>query len=71
MKPEDGHFNGLADFMKVRTDKSRMIGVNSKEKKKAIYWEDLNLINYDDLWTFIESIDRNEAELYPLDQYVD
>jgi hypothetical protein len=69
LKPGDSHFAGLSDFFKVRTDKSRIVGINSKQQKKAIYWEDINSLTYDDLWGFIESIDQNQAELYPMEYY--
>jgi len=69
VRPGDSHFAGLSDFFKVRTDKSRIVGINSKQQKKAIYWEDINSLTYDDLWGFIESIDQNQAELYPMEYY--
>jgi len=70
MQPGDAYFSRLVDFFKVQTDKSRMIGFNSKQKKKAIYQNDLNELNYKDLWDFIELMDLGNAVLYPM-EYID
>lgn len=46
------------------------MGINSKQQKKTVYWNPLNSLTYDDLWDFITSMDRGEAELHDL-EYLD
>jgi len=48
-----------------------MVGLKSKERKKAIFWGDVNGLTYKQVKTFITRIANRSEKLYPSDQIVD
>lgn len=71
-QPDNDNYKKLADFLKLRlTDQPVLIGLKSKEHKKAIYWEDVNALSYRKLKLFITKIAKGTEKMYPSDEVVD
>jgi len=72
VRPDNDNYKKLADFLKLRlADQPVLIGLKSKEHKKAIYWEDVNALSYRKLKLFITKIAKGTEKMYPSDEVVD